>query len=500
MIAGRCLLLLAVVVCSSANTTLAHYLQEREQLIAIQESMRFDYGRGNLTTLEKQVNKTLCDMRTEMRKDEGITATPFRLAKDKLSQSSLFKMLHTMPKGALLHLHWDSTLPIEFLIKNGTHRNGCYIYWSKNKTANSPPFGTAGFFNVGQEPEGYKPAEFLRQQIPNFDEQLLSVWDVLHNETTLNESIDPWGPFSQFFVKMDRVFLYKPVFEDFMTETLLRARDIWGVNYLELRSLGYQNNLYDLVTERYSAATTVKTIQVISNKVKLMRPGFMGVKLIYSQYRLVSSDVLDASLKEAFDLIQQFPDFVIGYDLVGQEDSGHTLRYFAPQLVEYVGKMDFYFHAGETDLWGSGGTSDNINDAVLLKTKRIGHGLAMSKLPYASQVAKREGIAVEVCPLSNQGLQFVLDLRDHPAATLIAEGNPIVLSNDDPSILDTCSSLAYDWTVAVASWDIDLSSIKVLIENSITYSGATEEEKQVIASYWESEWNEWLQTVMATHK
>eukprot|EP01060_Flectonema_neradi_P004836 TRINITY_DN13180_c1_g1_i1.p1 TRINITY_DN13180_c1_g1~~TRINITY_DN13180_c1_g1_i1.p1 ORF type:complete len:505 (+),score=68.84 TRINITY_DN13180_c1_g1_i1:61-1575(+) len=502
MVFSRCILTLTVVVCAVtvSGTPLEDYLQKRSEFIADQENMRFDSpNRGNLTKLESKVNATLCSLRDQMRNTQGITATPFRLIKDKLRMSPLYKMLHTMPKGGLLHLHWDSTLPIEFFVKNGTYRDNCYIFWDQNSTdANSPPFGTAGFFNPGEEPVGYKPAALLRKQIPNFDDRLEAVWDVLHNETTLNESIDPWGPFSKFFVKIDQLFFYKPVFMDFMTETLLLANDEWGVQYLELRSLGYKNNIYDL-NQRYSAYETVEFISQVVDYVKSVRPGFGGVKLIYSQYRLVSSEVLSASLAEAYNLTLKYPNMVIGYDLVGQEDSGHTLRYFVPQLLQYAGKMDFYFHAGETDIWGNGTTSDNINDAVLLKTKRIGHGLAMSKLPLAAEVAKRDGIALEVCPLSNQGLEYVLDVRDHPAASLLSSGNPIVLSNDDPAILDTCSSLAFDWSMAVLSWDIDLASIKTLIFNSIQYSSTTQLEKQSLLSNWQVLWHDWLMTVAATH-
>ena len=43
---------------------------------------------------------------------------------------------------------------------------------------------------------------------------------------------------------------------------------------------------------------------------------------------------MDTHLKLAAELQDQYPDFVVGFDLVGQEDLGRPLVEFAPQLLE----------------------------------------------------------------------------------------------------------------------------------------------------------------------
>ena len=48
------------------------------------------------------------------------------------------------------------------------------------------------------------------------------------------------------------------------------------------------------------------------------------------------------------------PEFVIGYDLVGQEDLGRPLLDFADLLIEVRNKtgLKYFFHAGETNWQG----------------------------------------------------------------------------------------------------------------------------------------------------
>ena len=51
------------------------------------------------------------------------------------------------------------------------------------------------------------------------------------------------------------------------------------------------------------------------------------------------------------------------------------------------------------------------------------------------RLAKEKDIALEVCPISNQVLKLVDDIRNHPIVELIQDGNfPIVISPDDPGM------------------------------------------------------------------
>lgn len=72
-----------------------------------------------------------------------------------------------------------------------------------------------------------------------------------------------------------------------------------------------------------------------------------------------------------------------GFDLVGDENVLQPLTYYLEPLLRFKEKqrelgidIPFFFHAGET--LGDGDHADeNLFDAILLGTKRIGHGFVM---------------------------------------------------------------------------------------------------------------------------
>lgn len=67
-----------------------------------------------------------------------------------------------------------------------------------------------------------------------------------------------------------------------------------------------------------------------------------------------------------------------GFDLVDQEDVGEPLKTFVDQFLELKKEIPFFFHAGETN-WYDHSSDENLIDAVLLHTKRIGHGWELDK-------------------------------------------------------------------------------------------------------------------------
>ena len=84
-------------------------------------------------------------------------------------------------------------------------------------------------------------------------------------------------------------------------------------------------------------------------------------------------------------------------------------------------------HAGETE------GADSVRQAVeLLGAIRVGHGVRCLEDPALVDLLVERGIMLEVCPTSNDLLQVVERLEDHPLPALIATGLRVCLNTDDP--------------------------------------------------------------------
>lgn len=129
-------------------------------------------------------------------------------------------------------------------------------------------------------------------------------------------------------------------------------------------------------------------------------------------------------------------------------------------------------------------------DAILLNTKRIGHGYALTKYPALLELVKQRDICIEVNPLSNQILKLVEDYRNHPAHLFLADNYPVVITSDNPSFWEA-TPLTHDLYFAfmgIASAHQDLRTLKRLIRNSITYSSLNDIEKEKALFMWTKQW------------
>lgn len=491
---------LLLVLVLSMDAVAPDYWSIREKFIEDERSCAMG-ANIKLTEKEEQVNHMLMKYkRHEL--EEGFkdpancpVAQHFFKAKKHIEKSLVFSMLGKMPKGAMLHAHDFAMLPPTWIVKNVTYRDDLYACMKSGKWH---------FMFFKKPPKGdWQAVSQLRKESCSaaiFDKWLESLFtlEVEDPENTYKDINAVWGAFMDIFIVLTPLLTFRPVFEDYFYEVLQHLYND-NVMYLEMR--GTLPDLYELNGDTVSGIDSIDIMVKVNQKFVENHPDHMGMKLIFAPVRRVENGTMDGYIKQFKLIKEKHPNFVAGFDLVGQEDLGKPLCDFISELRECAQGTKFFFHAGETDWFGMP-TDKNLVDAVLLNSTRIGHGYAAVKHPKVMEEVKSQGIAIEVSPISNQILMLVRDIRNHPASVLLSQNFPIVISCDDPGFWGA-NMLSHDFYIAfmgLASCDDDLRFLKQLILNSIEYSVLEGEEKDKAMSIWEDKWESFLNDILQHEK
>jgi adenosine deaminase CECR1 len=171
------------------------------------------------------------------------------------------------------------------------------------------------------------------------------------------------------------------------------------------------------------------------------RKKFLGIKVIYCTPRSFTREDVAASLDECLRFKLDWPDYIAGFDLVGEEDVPRwPLSHFTKEFLEFKEKcreagvdIPFLFHCGET-LEIDGQTDGNLVDALLLGSKRIGHGFALARHPYLVSEFKKRNICLEICPISNEVLGLTPRINGHSMYTLLASNVHCTINSDNATL------------------------------------------------------------------
>ncbi|XP_037655484.1 adenosine deaminase 2-like [Choloepus didactylus] len=254
--------------------------------------------------------------------------------------------------------------------------------------------------------------------------------------------------------------------------------------------------VYEVDGTVHSREWVVETYKSMAYEFAKDHRGFVGMKIIYTDHRTKDVSLIAQSIKEAMELWAQFPKTIVGFDLVGREDTGHSLHDYQEALLIPAlqgTKLSYFFHAGETD-WQGTSADTILLDALVFNSTRIGHGFALGKHPASMEYFWKKDIPIEVCPISDQVLKLVSDMRNHSAAALMASRHPMVISSDDPGIFGS-KGLSYDFYkvfMGIGGMKADLKTLKQLAINSIKYSTLSPTDKMDFMQAWEERWNKFI--------
>ncbi|KAL2067767.1 hypothetical protein VTL71DRAFT_15863 [Oculimacula yallundae] len=432
--------------------------------------------------LSSETKDKISDLESEDQ-EELFPGMIFNSAKNHMETTKLWKIVQKMPKGSLLHCHLGAMVDLEWLFDQAVQTEGMVISAtealvdkkSRERAVVKIEFsGTAAEgsgktiwddeYGVGSKVELKSAAETF----PDGGKAGLLKWLKERCSVTQTEAMqnhlgvdDIWNKLQASFVMITPVVYYEPITRKFFRKFLETAyKD--GIRWIEFRGM---TRSFRLEGQTEMVENRLQLVRVYREEIdKFMASeegkGFWGYMKLCMQAKKL------------------YPTLISGYDLVGPEDFGRTLHSLTPVLVWFQTQLraqdlaiPYFLHAGECV--GDGDSTDqNLYDAILFKTRRIGHAFSLYKHPLLIDMVKEKQIMVECCPISNEVLRYTASIKTHPLPALLARGVKAAISNDDPSLMGQGSAgLSHDFWQALQGWEnLGLAGLGSLAQNGVGYS------------------------------
>ncbi|RDW94438.1 metallo-dependent hydrolase-2 [Coleophoma crateriformis] len=468
---------------------------------------------------------------------------------DTINQTELFKITRAMPKGAHLHIHFNACLPARFLIQHARKIPTMYIKSSlsladfardrRNQTCLDK---TRIQFNVSTKEDAIKANAALSPEkapslgniwspdyVPNhwqsyqefakgFPGGIKAMEDWLVSKCLISEeqahgsTQSTHGIWAQFNFRtqfMKGLFSYESAFRAYTRACVIDfAED--NIQYAEIRPNFMANNSVkkDDASGSYDNFETLEIIREeyfnAVDEIKKRGDYFGGLKVIYCHPRIFSPPQVVKALEECLAMKLKRPEFICGFDLVGEEEMGNELRIFTKEFLDFQQNckkagvdIPFLFHCGET-LESGGKTDGNLYDAILLNAKRIGHGYSLAQHPLLMEIFKKKGMAIEACPISNEVLGLTSTVAGHHLHQLLANNIPCTLNSDNGTFYR--SSLSHDFYQAmIGSENMTLLGWKQLAQWSLEHSCMDVHDKEQVTAVWQHKWDEFCQWIVDTY-
>lgn len=477
---------------SKTDNPVKVYFQQRAQLIDKDSQTSFEKT-IKLSPKELILDSLLAQLQDSMLlayKEQHFfpPARYFFQSKAHIENTQLFEVLKMMPKGGILHLHGAAAGNARWVVDKVINDPDAYVYWGPESDAFTT--GQIRFYKKSNAPDGFVQAASLHERSEVFADSLFSL--LTFDESIDGDSVDIWREFELVFQRLYGFVRYQPVFQEYFHHAFKQLVDD-GIQHVELR--GIFTDLYHLdhPDGYFNSDSVVNYFLQAAQEIRSQVPAFT-LKIIFTSLRFKSKEAIEQDLISAFALRRKYPGLITGFDLVAEEDQGHSTLYFLDTWLkmdslerQYGLDMPLFLHDGESN-WVS---LDNLYDAVLLDSRRIGHGFNLFRFPHLLEEVKRRNICLELNPISNQILGYVRDLRMHPGSTYLTRGVACTISSDDPLIFNY-QGLTYDYWEIFLAWELDLRKMKGLVLNSLKYSALDDREKAESLDHFHRAWDSFV--------
>lgn len=157
------------------------------------------------------------------------------------------------------------------------------------------------------------------------------------------------------------------------------------------------------------------------------------------------------------------PDGLVAIGLGGNEVGNPAAPYAANfERAAAIG-LPAVPHAGETE--GAHSVRSAVDD---LGAVRIGHGVRCLEDPELVGLLVERGVLLEICPTSNDLLQVVGHIDDHPLPLLIEAGIRVCLNTDDPGWF--ANDVVGEMTLATERLGVDRERHRTMLLDAVDAS------------------------------
>ncbi|MEM1222271.1 MAG: adenosine deaminase [Verrucomicrobiota bacterium] len=188
--------------------------------------------------------------------------------------------------------------------------------------------------------------------------------------------------------------------------------------------------------------------------------------------------------RELYEFVDAYRDLWVGLNMAGIEEKGkgypaRFLETLRELRSEYPG-LPLAFHAGEMD-----SPDRNVRDTLLLGATRIGHGLNILGDPDTLLLLQMsDRVLIETNLISNQLLEYVSDLEDHPFPEILRTGIPTCLNTDDRGMWDT--NMTDEYYAAMKYYNLSWPELTLLGRYSLQYAFVEEPVKSELLEDYEN--------------
>ena len=167
----------------------------------------------------------------------------------------------------------------------------------------------------------------------------------------------------------------------------------------------------------------------------------------------------------------------LGYGVCAADLAGAEALYPMSEFMDIFTEtkkmgMSFTLHAGEC------GNPQNVIDSINVGAGRIGHGIAMRGNQEIRKMAKKAGIGIEMCPISNLQTKSVNSMAEYPMREFLDAGLKVSVNTDNRTVSNT--SLTKELEFIQKNYGIRDEEILQMMKNAIDTAFADDSIKDKI--------------------